>query len=98
MRVVGSAHADPFSSTAAACAALYGPLHGGANEAVVRMLTEIGSLENISPYLAAVEEGKAPLMGFGPRGYKSYHPPAPALKDTPQKGFQGTGRNPLLPI
>src|SRR5688572_26494915 len=76
MRVVGSAHADPFSSTAAACAALYGPLHGGANEAVVRMLTEIGSLENIESYVAAVKEGKARLMGFGHRVYKSYDPRA----------------------
>jgi citrate synthase len=98
MRVVGSAHADPFSSTAAACAALYGPLHGGANEAVVRMLTEIGSLENIGPYVGAVKEGKARLMGFGHRVYKNYDPRARIIKDTAEKVFEVTGRNPLLDI
>ena len=98
MRVVGSAHADPYSSTAAACAALYGPLHGGANEAVVRMLTEIGSLENIGPYVAAVKEGKARLMGFGHRVYKSYDPRAQIIKETAEKVFEVTGRNPLLDI
>src|SRR5207248_11631982 len=65
LRVVGSAQADPYSSTAAACAALYGRLHGGANEAVVRMLTEIGSLEYIGPFVAAVKEGNGQLMGSG---------------------------------
>src|SRR3712207_6646250 len=74
MRVVGSAHADPYSSTAAACAALYGPLHGGANEAVVRMLADIGSLENIGSHAAPGKERKAPLIGFGPRVYNSYDP------------------------
>jgi citrate synthase len=98
MRVVGSAHADPFSSTAAACAALYGPLHGGANEAVVRMLTEIGSLENIGSYVAAVKEGKARLMGFGHRVYKSYDPRARIIKATADSVFEVTGRNPLLDI
>jgi citrate synthase len=98
MRVVGSAHADPFSSTAAACAALYGPLHGGANEAVVRMLTEIGSLENIGPFVAAVKEGKARLMGFGHRVYKSYDPRARIIKATAERVFEVTGRNPLLDI
>ncbi len=98
MRVVGSAHADPYSSTAAATAALYGPLHGGANEAVVRMLGEIGSLENIGPYVAAVKEGKARLMGFGHRVYKSYDPRAKIIKETADKVFEVTGRNPLLDI
>jgi citrate synthase len=98
MRVVGSAHADPFSSTAAACAALYGPLHGGANEAVVRMLTEIGSLENIEPFVSAVKEGKARLMGFGHRVYKSYDPRARIIKATAERVFEVTGRNPLLDI
>jgi citrate synthase len=98
MRVVGSAHADPYSSTAAACAALYGPLHGGANEAVVRMLTEIGSLENIEPFVAAVKEGKARLMGFGHRVYKSYDPRARIIKATAERVFEVTGRNPLLDI
>ena len=98
MRVVGSAHADPFSSTAAACAALYGPLHGGANEAVVRMLTEIGSLENIGPYVGAVKEGKARLMGFGHRVYKNYDPRARIIKETAENVFEVTGRNPLLDI
>ena len=98
MRVVGSAHADPYSSTAAACAALYGPLHGGANEAVVRMLTEIGSMDNIAAYVAAVKEGKARLMGFGHRVYKNYDPRARIIKETAEKVFEVTGRNPLLDI
>jgi len=98
MRVVGSAHADPYSSTAAACAALYGPLHGGANEAVVRMLSEIGSLDNIEPFVAAVKEGKARLMGFGHRVYKSYDPRARIIKATAERVFEVTGRNPLLDI
>src|SRR5438093_12974437 len=98
MRVVGSAQAGPYSCTAAACAALYGPLHGGANEAVVRMLTEIGSLENISAFVSDVKEGKARLMGFGHRVYKSYDPRARIIKETAEKVFSVTGRNPLLDI
>ena len=98
MRVVGSAHADPFSATAAACAALYGPLHGGANEAVIRMLTKIGSVENIPAYIEEVKQGKARLMGFGHRVYKSYDPRAKIIKETAERVFEVTGRNPLLDI
>ncbi len=77
MRTVGSSHADPYSACAAACAALYGPRHGGANEAVIRMLTDIGSLENVEPFIASVKEGSAGrLQGFGHRVYKSYDPRA----------------------
>ena len=98
MRVVGSAQADPYSCTAAATAALYGPLHGGANEAVVRMLTKIGSIENIGDYIAQVKEGKARLMGFGHRVYKNYDPRARIIKETAEQVFTVTGRNPLLDI
>ncbi|MGH9037361.1 MAG: citrate synthase [Acidimicrobiia bacterium] len=98
MRVVGSAHADPYSCTAAATAALYGPLHGGANEAVVRMLTKIGSIENIPAYIDEVKEGKARLMGFGHRVYKNYDPRARIIKNTAEQVFSVTGRNPLLDI
>jgi citrate synthase len=98
MRVVGSAHADPYSATAAACAALYGPLHGGANEAVIRMLTQIGSLENVPAFVEGVKEGKARLMGFGHRVYKNYDPRARIIKSTAELVFEVTGRNPLLDI
>ncbi|HEY3239991.1 MAG TPA: citrate synthase [Acidimicrobiia bacterium] len=98
MRVVGSAHADPYSCTAAATAALYGPLHGGANEAVVRMLTKIGSVDNIPAYIEEVKEGEARLMGFGHRVYKNYDPRARIIKNTAEQVFTVTGRNPLLDI
>ncbi len=98
MRVVGSAHADPYSCTAAATAALYGPLHGGANEAVVRMLDKIGSSDNIPAYIEEVKEGKARLMGFGHRVYKNYDPRAQIIKETAEQVFTITGRNPLLDI
>ena len=98
MRVVGSAQADPYSCTAAATAALYGPLHGGANEAVVRMLTKIGSVDNIDAYISEVKEGKARLMGFGHRVYKSYDPRASIIKEVAEQVFTVTGRNPLLDI
>jgi citrate synthase I (hexameric type) len=98
MRVVGSAQADPYSCTAAATAALYGPLHGGANEAVVRMLAKIGSIDNIGAYIDEVKEGKARLMGFGHRVYKNYDPRARIIKDTAEQVFTVTGRNPLLDI
>ncbi len=98
MRVVGSAHADPYSATAAACAALYGPLHGGANEAVIRMLTEIGSIDNVDDFIQGVKEGKARLMGFGHRVYKNYDPRARIIKATAEKVFEVTGKNPLLDI
>jgi citrate synthase len=98
MRVVGSAHADPYVATAAACAALYGPLHGGANEAVIRMLTQIGSLENVAPFIDEVKEGKARLMGFGHRVYKNYDPRARIIKTTADRVFEVTGKNKLLDI
>lgn len=98
MRTVGSSHADPFSATAAAAAALYGPRHGGANEAVIRMLTEIGSIDNVGAYIARVKEGKALLQGFGHRVYKSYDPRARIIKRTADEVFAVTGKNPLLDI
>jgi citrate synthase len=98
MRVVGSSDADPYSSCAAACAALYGPRHGGANEAVVRMLGEIGSMENVPDFVAAVKERKTRLMGFGHRVYKNYDPRATIIKRTADEVFEVTGKNPLLDI
>src|SRR5690606_26901984 len=82
MRVVGSAHADPYSATAAATAALYGPRHGGANEAVLRMLEEIGSMENVPAFVEAVKAGHGRLQGFGHRVYKNYDPRAKIIKRT----------------
>jgi citrate synthase len=98
MRVVGSSHADPYSATAAAAAALYGPRHGGANEAVIKMLTEIGSLENVPAFVDAVKEGKGRLQGFGHRVYKNYDPRAKIIKQTAEEVFEVTGKNPLLDI
>jgi citrate synthase len=100
MRTAGSAHSDPYSSTAAACAALYGPRHGGANEAVVNMLTEIGSLENVEPFIRSVKEGKSGqrLQGFGHRVYKNYDPRARIIKKVAYDVFEVTGKNPLLDI
>ena len=98
MRVVGSSHADPYSCCAAACAALYGPRHGGANEAVIRMLTEIGSLENVPSFVEAVKQGHGRLQGFGHRVYKSYDPRAKIIKATADEVFSITGKNPLLDI
>ena len=98
MRTVASAHADPYSATAAAAAALYGPRHGGANEAVIRMLTEIGSVDNVEPFIQAVKEGKGRLQGFGHRVYKSYDPRAKIIKRTADEVFAVTGKNPLLDI
>jgi citrate synthase len=80
MRVVGSSHADPYSAAAAASSALYGPLHGGANEAVVHMLSEIGSIDNVPAFIADVKAGKGRLMGFGHRVYKNYDPRAKIIK------------------
>lgn len=82
MRVVGSAHSDPYSSAAAACAALYGPRHGGANEAVVKMLTEIGSIDNVSDFVKSVKQGHGLLQGFGHRVYKNYDPRARLMRET----------------
>jgi citrate synthase len=99
MRVVGSSHSDPYSSTAAACAALYGPRHGGANEAVIKMLTEIGSIENVPAFVESVKTGAGGrLQGFGHRVYKSYDPRAKIIKRTADEVFTVTGKNPLLDI
>jgi citrate synthase len=98
MRVVGSSHADPYSACAAAASALYGPLHGGANEQVVRMLTEIGSIENVPAFIDDVKEGKGRLMGFGHRVYKNFDPRATIIKKTADEVFEITGKNPLLDI
>jgi citrate synthase len=98
MRTVGSAHADPYSACAAAAAALYGPRHGGANEAVIKMLTEIGSIDNVDAFLADVKAGKGRLQGFGHRVYKNYDPRAKIIKETADEVFAITGKNPLLDI
>ena len=96
MRGIGSSHVDPYSAMAGAAAALYGPLHGGANEAVLRMLTEIGSVDNIPGFIKRVKAGEGRLMGFGHRVYKSYDPRAKIIKQTADAVFDVTGRNPLL--
>ncbi len=98
MRVVGSSHADPYSATAAAAAALYGPRHGGANEAVIKMLTEIASIENVPDFIEGVKAGNGRLQGFGHRVYKSYDPRAKIIKRTADEVFSVTGKNPLLDI
>ena len=98
MRSVGSSYVDPFSSLAAAAAALYGPLHGGANEAVLRMLTEIGSRDKIGEFIKGVKEGHGRLMGFGHRVYKNYDPRARIIKKLADQVFEVTGKNPLLEI
>ncbi|HEY5317708.1 MAG TPA: citrate synthase [Solirubrobacteraceae bacterium] len=99
MRTVGSSHADPYSATAAAAAALYGPRHGGANEAVIRMLTDIGSIDNVGSFITSVKEGSGGrLQGFGHRVYKSYDPRATIIKRTADEVFAVTGKNPLLDI
>jgi citrate synthase len=98
MRAVGSSQADPYSATAAAIAALYGPLHGGANEAVLRMLTEIGSVKKIPELIKQAKAGERRLMGFGHRVYKNYDPRAKILKQMAHEVFEVTGRNPLLDI
>jgi citrate synthase len=98
MRVVGSAHADPYICTAAAAAALYGPRHGGANEAVIRMLNEIGGYENVEPFIERVKAGETRVQGFGHRVYKNYDPRATIIKRTADEVFRVTGQNPLLDI
>ena len=98
MRSIGSSQADPFSSLAGAAAALYGPLHGGANEAVLRMLREIQSVDRIPDFINKVKSGEGRLMGFGHRVYKSYDPRAKVIKETAYQVFDVTGRNPLLDI
>jgi citrate synthase len=98
MRSVGSSQADPYVSVAAAAAALYGPLHGGANEQVLRMLQQIGSKGNIPGYIERVKAGEFRLMGFGHRVYKNYDPRAKILREMTRDVFQRTGSNPLLDI
>jgi citrate synthase len=98
MRSVGSTHADPYSCTAAAIAALYGPLHGGANEEVLRMLEEIGSKDKVPEVIRQVKEKKRLLMGFGHRVYKNYDPRAKMIKKIADQVFEVTGRNRLLDI
>jgi citrate synthase len=100
MRTIGSSHADPYSALAGASAALYGPLHGGANEAVLRMLNEIGSVARVPEFIKKVKAGEAGnrLMGFGHRVYKSYDPRAKVIKRIADLVFSITGKNPLLEI
>ncbi|HSH46466.1 MAG TPA: citrate synthase, partial [Longimicrobiales bacterium] len=98
MRNVGSSQADPYVSVAAAAAALYGPLHGGANEQVLRMLTEIGTADRVPEYIERAKKGNFRLMGFGHRVYKNYDPRARILKDMAQQVLEVTGRSPLLDL
>jgi citrate synthase len=100
MRTIGSSHADPYSALAGASAALYGPLHGGANEAVLRMLSEIGAVSKVPEFIKKVKSGEAGnrLMGFGHRVYKSYDPRAKVIKRIADLVFSITGKNPLLEI
>jgi citrate synthase len=98
MRSIGSSQVDPYSALAGAAAALYGPLHGGANEAVLRMLTQIGSTSNIPAFIEKVKQGEGRLMGFGHRVYKNYDPRAKIIKQIADQVFEVTGRNPLLDI
>jgi citrate synthase len=98
MRAVSSSQVDPYSAAAAAAAALYGPLHGGANEQVLRMLRDIGSVDNVPAYIERVKHGELRLMGFGHRVYKNFDPRAKIIKQVADQVFEATGRNPLLDI
>ncbi len=98
MRMVGSSLPDPYVSVAAAAAALYGPRHGGANEAVVRMLTEIGSVKNVPEFIASVKRQERKLMGFGHRVYKNFDPRGIIIKRAAYDVFEVTGRSPLLDV
>ncbi|HET7554301.1 MAG TPA: citrate/2-methylcitrate synthase, partial [Gaiellaceae bacterium] len=98
MRSIGSSKVDPYSAMAGAAAALYGPLHGGANEAVLKMLAEIGSVDRIPGFVEEVKAGHGRLMGFGHRVYKNYDPRAKIIKQVADDVFEVTGRNPLLDI
>ncbi|MEM1022879.1 MAG: citrate synthase [Myxococcota bacterium] len=98
MRAVGSSRVDPYSAVAAAASALYGPLHGGANEAVLRMLRQIGKKSEVPAFIDSVKKGEGRLMGFGHRVYKSYDPRATAIKKLADQVFEVTGRNELLDI
>jgi citrate synthase len=98
MRAIGSGKADPYCALTGAAASLSGPLHGGANEAVLRMLNEIGNAENVPAYIERVKKGEFRLMGFGHRVYKNYDPRAAIIKDIAEKVFEVSGRNPLIDI
>ncbi|HEY4691581.1 MAG TPA: citrate synthase [Anaerolineae bacterium] len=98
MRSIGSSLVDPYSALAGAAAALYGPLHGGANEEVLKMLAEIGSVKNVPAFVERVKQGETRLMGFGHRVYKNYDPRAKIIKHTADEVFKVTGVNPLLEI
>jgi citrate synthase len=98
MRSVASSQTDPYSAAAPTPAALYGPLHGGANEEVLKMLRQVGSVENVPAYIQRVKNGEVRLMGFGHRVYKNYDPRATIIKDVANQVFEVTGRNPLLDI
>jgi citrate synthase len=98
VRAVGSSGVDPYSALAAGCAALYGPLHGGANEAVIHMLKKIGSLDKVPAFIQSVKDGEGRLMGFGHRVYKNYDPRAKIIKKVAFEVFEETGRSPLLDI
>ncbi len=98
MRSIGSSKVDPYSALAGAAAALYGPLHGGANEAVLRMLAEIGDVKHVPEFIERVKGGEGRLMGFGHRIYKNYDPRAKIIKQVADEVFEVTGRNPLLDI
>ena len=98
MRVIGSSHSDPYSAMAGAAGALFGPLHGGANEAVLRMLTEIGDISNVPNFMEGVKNRERLLMGFGHRVYKNYDPRARIIKEIADQVFEVTGRNPMLDI
>lgn len=97
-RVVGSSHADPYVTVASAASALYGPRHGGANEAVLRMLEDIGSFDQVDDFIKSVKAGEGRLMGFGHRVYKNFDPRAVIVKETAHQVFEVTGKNPLLDI
>ena len=94
MRAIGSSQADPFSALAGAAAALYGPLHGGANEAVLTMLNQIGSVANVPAFIKSVKNGEGRLMGFGHRVYKSYDPRATHHQAHRLRGVRGDGQEP----
>ena len=99
-RVVGSSHADPYSAVAAGCAALYGPRHGGANEAVLAMLDEIGTFDNVDAFVESVKNGEGRLMGFGHRVYKNFDPRAKVMQATAKEVLDllGTGDNEILKV
>ena len=98
MRNIGSSRADPYVAVAGAAAALYGPLHGGANEAVLRMLNQIGTVDNVASHIKRVKAGEMRLMGFGHRVYKNYDPRAKIIKEIAHQVFEVTGRNPLIDV